>query len=72
LIKEIRDKICLDEDSSLQFDAIVRNTKQTFKEKLDALRELSLNIKSKDAADHAKRYVVKKLGEIRDITDKID
>lgn len=41
LIKEIRDKISLDEESSLHFDAIVRNTKQSFREKLDALRELS-------------------------------
>jgi len=72
LIKEMRDKISLDEESSLQFDAIVRNTKQTFKEKLDALRELSLQVKSKDAAEYARRYVVEKLTEIRDITDRME
>ena len=68
----MRDKISLDEESSLQFDAIVRNTKQTFKEKLDALRELSLQVKSKDAAEYARRYVVEKLTEIRDITDRME
>ena len=71
LIKEIRDKIAVDEEVSHRFDMIV-NTKQSFKEKLEALKELSLSIKSKDAQEYTRKYVVERLGELKVIADQID
>ena len=72
MIELLRSKISKDKECQDQFDYIVNNSKNSFSQKVDALRELTVNIKKKEENDYATQLVLSKVNEIKRMTQEFE
>jgi hypothetical protein len=54
------------------FEQIVNNVNHSFKEKIEALRQLAKDIKRKEDQEFAKKIIMERVSEIQKITDEME
>lgn len=72
MIEQLKKSIATDPEIQEQFEAIVNNTKLSFAQKVEALKELHGVVKNKNDANFARQIIIDKVGELKRMAQSIE